>query len=271
MAACSTLTFQHLILDYYDHYGRHDLPWRLPDADGFDPYKVMVSELMLQQTQVSRVIPKFEQFVTVFPTVADLAAVQLGDVLKLWSGLGYNRRAQYLHRAAQIIVTDFSSVMPSTIEALRTLPGVGVNTAAAIAAYSYNQPVIFVETNIRSVYIHHFFAGANNVTDAEILAKVAATLDVTNPRCWYWALMDYGTYLKNTTGNAARRSASYSRQSVFAGSRRQMRGQVIKLLGQKPQSLTQLRTVLADERLTEVLQSLVAEGLINQEADNYHL
>lgn len=169
--------FQETVWEYYRRHGRHDLLWRQPEADGrFDPYKILVSEIMLQQTQVPRVLPKFVEFLTRFPTVQALAAAPLGDVLAAWNGLGYNRRAKFLWQAAQKVVNDFDGVFPSTSEALVTLPGVGANTAGAILAYAFNQPAVFLETNVRTVFIHHFFKDSDLVTDAQLLELVKASL-----------------------------------------------------------------------------------------------
>ena len=222
---------------------------------------------MLQQTQVTRVIPKYRSFLLLFPTVESLARAPLGAVLSAWSGLGYNRRARFLHQAAQIIMNDFDGRIPGSVPVLIKLPGVGTNTAGAIVAYAFNQPTIFIETNIRSVFIHHFFSADQIINDRQILELVAATLPASDVRVWYWALMDYGSYLKQTTGNAARRSTSYNRQSAFAGSRRQLRGQTIKLLTERSYSVSELSELMNDERLPEVLQALEAEGLIHRRDD----
>lgn len=262
MATPTVAAFQHTVLDYYQHHGRHDLPWRQPDFTGFDPYKIMVSELMLQQTQVSRVLPKYNSFLAAFPTVAGLASAPLGAVLTAWSGLGYNRRAKFLQQAAQLIMTDFQGQFPSTSAELIRLPGVGLNTAGAILAYAFDQPVIFIETNIRSVFIYHFFTDSEQVSDSQILDLVKKTLPPSSPQIWYWALMDYGSHLKQTTGNATRRSASYSRQSKFAGSHRQLRGRVIRLLTERPYSQKELAVKIADDRLPNVLQDLLSEKMI---------
>lgn len=158
---------QETVWKYYHQHGRHDLPWRLPEPDGsFDPYKILVSEIMLQQTQVPRVLPKFTEFLTKFPTGQELAEASLGEVLAAWSGLGYNRRAKFLWQAAQKVVRDFGGELPHTFEALESLPGIGKNTAGAVAAYAYNQPAIFLETNIRTIFIHHFFRDADLVPDS---------------------------------------------------------------------------------------------------------
>ncbi len=236
------------------------MPWRHPDVGGaFDAYKILVSEIMLQQTQVSRVTPKYLSFIEQFPTVTTLARAPLAEVLKAWSGLGYNRRAQYLHQAAQMT----GKQLPATLTGLVALPGIGPNTAAAIMNYAYNQPIPFVETNIRTVYIHHYFSDYKEpVSDKKLLPLVAETIDQEHPREWFWALMDYGAHLKETVGNLNRQSAHYTRQSAFEGSRRQIRGQVIKLLNQAPHAQADLARQIPDERLDSVLSDLLREGLI---------
>jgi A/G-specific adenine glycosylase len=263
--------FQQTVWDYYRAQGRRDLPWRQPEADGtLDPYKVLVSELMLQQTQVPRVIPKFEQFIRQFPSFESLAAAPLRAVLQAWSGLGYNRRAKFLWQTAREVVAVHNGQLPHTSAELITLPGIGPNTAGALLVYAFNQPVVFIETNIRTVFIHHFFAGQQDVHDRDIADLVARTLP-DNAREWYWALMDYGTYLKQTVGNLNVLSKHYTKQSAFHGSRRQIRGQVLKLLGQKRQSKRALAGVIADERLAGVLDDLLHEGLVRQAGAYYKL
>ena len=264
--------FQVSLHDYYAAHGRHDLPWRLPAPNGsFNPYKIMVSELMLQQTQVARVIQKYHEFLSRFPDVTSLAAASLGDVLSSWSGLGYHRRAKFIWQAAQAIVSQHNGAVPTNQTDLVALPGIGPNTAGAILAYSFNRPVVFIETNIRSVYIHHFFKDKQTVKDSELIPLITATLDRTEPRQFYWMLMDYGSHLKKTVGNSARRSHHYTRQSPFAGSRRQIRGAIIRSLTLRPQSQAELATKLVDARLPAVLQELVSEGMIEQQGDRYRL
>ncbi len=263
--------FQTLVWDFYNQRGRHDLPWRLLPADGSAAYQIMVSELMLQQTQVSRVIPKYQQFLTTFPSVRNLAGAPLGEVLRVWSGLGYNRRAKFLWQAAGQIVQDYQGELPASADELKKLPGLGANTAGAILAYAYNQPDIFVETNIRTVFIHHFFNDKTGIVDKTILKLVTETLDHEHPREWYWALMDYGAYLKQTVGNPSRQSKSCARQSKFAGSRRQIRGQVIRLLGDQPYSITDLQAQIPDPCLDEVIKELLAEELIHHRGHRYEL
>ncbi|HEY5668194.1 MAG TPA: hypothetical protein VIR03_03445 [Candidatus Saccharimonadales bacterium] len=263
--------FQERVWEYYRRAGRHDLPWRQPESDGtYGPYKIVVSEFMLQQTQVVRVLPKFVAFTEAYPNWEALASASLADVLRQWSGLGYNRRAKYIHLAAQQIVLVHQGSLPKQIPELVALPGIGPNTAGAIMAYAYNRPVAFIETNIRTVFIHHFFADSQAVHDRDVLPLIRACLPL-DVRSWYWALMDYGTYLKRTVGNANRRSISYTKQSRFEGSRRQIRGMVLKLLAGGPHTLEQLTQVVADDRMASVLADLVAEGFVCQAGSYYQL
>lgn len=250
--------------EFYRTGARSDLPWRQPEADGsFDPYKILVSELMLQQTQVPRVVPKFAAFVQRFPTTQRLAEAPLGEVLRAWQGLGYNRRAKFLWQAARTIMEDFEGQLPQTAAELIRLPGVGANTAGAILAYAFNQPAVFVETNVRTVCIYHCFRDESAVSDAQVQeAMRAAVAHEPDPRDWYWAIMDYGTYLKQTIGNAARLSASYARQSAFAGSRRQLRGQVLRSLVEEPRTIAAMSLDANDPRLPDVIATLIDEGLI---------
>lgn len=264
--------FQETVWNYYHDHGRHDLPWRLPEASGrFDTYKIMLSEVMLQQTQAGRVIPKYQEFLHAFPTVTALAAADLGNVLRVWSGLGYNRRAKFLHQATKRILEEYGGVVPEEAALLTALPGIGPNTAGAILAYAFNRPVAFIETNIRTVFIHCFFEDRTNVPDTQVRDLVERTLDSEHPREWYWALMDYGNHLKRTTGNASRQSRHYSVQSAFQGSRRQVRGQVLRLLQAGSLSLAQLRKIVDDERLPSILEDLVAEQMISRKSGRYCL
>lgn len=262
--------FKELIKRFYREKGR-DLPWRHPDSSGFDPYKILVSEIMLQQTQVSRVIDKYHTFLEIFPTVATLGTADLGDVLRVWNGLGYNRRAKYLWQAAGMVSGDFQGVFPTDVSELTKLPGVGTNTAGAICVYAYNQPELFIETNVRTVYIHHFFEDAAVVADAEITPLLAATLDRTNPREFYWGLMDYGSHLKKEVGNATRRSKHFTIQSTFEGSRRQIRGAVLRYLKERACTSNQLHQYISDQRLDSVLDDLVHEGLVIKTGRTYRL
>lgn len=255
--------FQETVWNYYHAHGRN-LPWR---HEPFDPYHILVSEIMLQQTQVSRVIPKYTEFLTLFPTLGASAQAPLADVIKAWSGLGYNRRAKYLHDAS----SQLRDKITWTMDDLTACKGIGFNTAAAVITYAYNQPIAFIETNIRTVYISHFFEGSDDVHDKEILERVAATLDTEHAREFMWALMDYGSYLKAGSGNASRRSKHYAKQSAFHGSKRQIRGQVLRLLGSGSFAAVQLARSIEDERLAVVLGDLEKEGLINRQGNTYFL
>lgn len=232
------------------------MPWRqYPTL-----YNVVVSEMMLQQTQVSRVIPKFVAFVGRFPDFNTLAQASQARVLESWQGLGYNRRAKFLHETAQQIVNGASTVSQSD---LASLPGIGLNTAGAILNYAYNIPTAFIETNIRTVYFHHFFHDFDTVTDRQILALVDATMDKDNPREWFWALMDYGADLKRQGYAHNTKSRYYKKQSKFDGSLRQMRGEIVRRLtqGQSVSEITQL--LRHDTRFEVAMQGLHKDGLLN--------
>lgn len=255
--------FQKRVLDYYRSNAR-DLPWRRTS----DPYHVLVSEIMLQQTQVDRVIPKYEAFIARFPDVAALASVSLKDVLTLWQGLGYNRRAQNLHKCARIIADEHGGRMPESREGMQALPGIGAYTAAAVSVFAYNQPCVFIETNIRAVYIHIFFTGCESVSDKQLEPVIAATLYKRNPRRWYNALMDYGVHIKKQHGNPARKSRHHTVQSRFEGSDRQIRGMIIKILGTvETMSTDKLvrETGKEPERVRLIVGQLVSEGLVKRQ------
>jgi A/G-specific adenine glycosylase len=270
LSAQQVANFRERLWEYYAIHGRGDLPWRQAETDGsFDPYKILVSELMLQQTQVQRVIPKYHAFLEQFANTRVLAAAGLGDVLRVWQGLGYSRRAKFLWQAAKTVGTV--NHFPNTLESLVALPGVGKNTAGAMMAYAYDQPVLYIETNIRTVYIYHFFGGRDAVDDKEILELLGQTLEQETPREFYWALMDYGSHLKTTVGNLSRASKHFTKQSAFDGSRRQVRGQVLRLLGDEAQKFDQLAIQIPDDRLESVLVELVSEGMVRMASGTYTL
>lgn len=261
--------FQSFLKQWYLLYGRHDLPWR----HDLSPYAILVSELMLQQTQVDRVRPKFLQFMQQFPDVETLSRAKVSDVLIAWQGLGYNRRAKYLWQTARV-VTDNGGVFPKTEAGLQRLPGVGPYTAGAIAAFSYNIPVILIETNVRTVFLYHFFPQQTDVSDTEILPLIKASLDEKNPREWYWALMDYGSHLKKTFPNPNRRSRQYTKQSTFVGSKRQVRGEFLRLLAATHSlSHAQLQAKMTSnpDHFSAALESLLKEGLVIKKNGNYQL
>lgn len=279
------VTFNRALTEYYYQSGRHDMLWRQPGAGShYDPYKILVSEMMLQQTQVDRVTAKYTGFLHEFPTVSDLAAARLSEVLKVWNGLGYNRRAKYIWQAARIVVDDYEGEFPETVSELIRIPGIGPNTAGAIVAYAYNQPAIFVETNIRTVIIHHFFKDKSDVTDKEIKSVLAMLLiepwdkdkqgmhgAVLEPRQFYYAMMDYGSYLKKSVGNLSRASKHYTKQSKFKGSLRQLRGQIIRTLTDGPLSEKALQEDISDERLDDALDALEREGMISRHGGRVRL
>lgn len=218
--------FVAFCLRWQQLHGRHDLPWRKT----IDPYAILVSELMLQQTQVARVIPKFQQFMMVFPSLQQLSTASLVDVLVLWQGLGYNRRARYLWQLAVQLVATHQHTLPKSQSELESLPGIGPYTAAAVMAFAYNQPTLVLETNVRAVLLYHFFPKQDQVADAQLRPILEACLPLVEPRIWYAALMDYGSYLKSVLPNPSRKSKHHTFQSRFAGSVRQVRGEIIKVL-----------------------------------------
>jgi len=259
--------FRRKVLSHYARHGR-DLPWR----KRVTPYRVLVSEIMLQQTQVDRVIEKYREFLAALPDFPSLAQTPTAKLLKLWSGMGYNRRALSLKKLAQVVVTEHAGRLPSEPDVLIKLPGIGPYTAGAIAAFAFNKPVIFMDTNIRRVYIHEFFHDRNNIHDDELLPLVRQTLPAKDARTWYNALMDYGTILKKEHGNPNKRSAHYTRQSPFENSNRQVRGAILKaLVAGKPLSAARVvqKTGMQAERVTKNLAVLEKEGFIKKKGRSY--
>lgn len=260
--------FQQLIWEFYRESGRGSLPWR----NTTDSYEILVSEIMLQQTQADRVIPKFLSFIKEFPTVEALAGAPQDAVLREWKGLGYNRRALNLIRAAKIIAREHGGSVPKDTELLMSLPGIGPYTAAAIRAFAFNEPAVVIETNIRTVFIKHFFSEANRkVHDKELLPLIEETMDRENPREWYSALMDYGSYIKKTEGNFSRLSKSYARQSSFKGSNRENRSHILELLLERPLSGSEILAKVRDERTQSNLEKLAEEGFIVRDEEMYRL
>lgn len=252
--------FKKQVWDFYKE-NKRDFPWRNTTY----PYEILVSEIMLQQTQTSRVIEKYTSFTAKFPSLKDLAAASQADVLKEWQGLGYNRRGLYLKKTAEIIVNQYNTIFPRTQEELVLLPGIGINTAGSILAFAFNTPVVFIETNIRRVFIHEFFENQTNVDDKQILKLVEETLDYQNPREWYYALMDYGNYLAKNTVNPNRKSKHYVIQSKFDGSLRQTRGRILKLLLEKNYDIKLLTAEFKNsEHVSNALEQLIREGFIEK-------
>ena len=259
--------FRDLILSHYRAHGR-DLPWRRTT----DPYRILVSEIMLQQTQVERVAVKYREFLEQFPDFESLARAPRSEVLLAWQGMGYNRRAIALQTTAGRVVGEYGGRLPADPDTLATFPGIGKATAAAIVAYAFNMPVVYIETNIRRIFIHFFFQDREDVRDDEILPLVEQSLPRENPREWYSALMDYGTVLKKRTANPNRRSASYTRQSRFEGSDRQIRGRVLALVLEEG-TVTEEQVVLlvCEEpgRVRRILGDLAREGFVAENEGTY--
>ncbi len=252
--------FKQTIYQYYAEH-RREMPWRVSR----NPYHILVSEIMLQQTQVGRVLAKYEEFTSRFPDFDSVSKARLQEILGVWQGLGYNRRAIALQKICRLVVTEYGGVLPSFAETLQTFPGIGPATAGAICAFAFNQPTVFIETNIRRVFIHFFFPNKNGVKDKEILPLVEGTLDTRSPRTWYHALMDYGAMLKKEEHNPNRRSAHYNRQAPFQGSNREIRGLILKTLLDKPE-LTEgelIRSVgKSPKRVQPIITQLVREGFL---------
>lgn len=258
----SIKNFQTTVLNYYQNH-RRIFPWRQTK----DPYKILVSEVMLQQTQAPRVIEKYQSFIQRFPNITALAKASTTAVLKEWQGLGYNRRGLALKQLAEIVIQKYHGKLPKNYDELISLPGVGPATAGDLLAFVWNKPAIVIETNIRAVFIHHFFKDQTNISDQAILPLIKKTLDITNPRRWYWALMDYGAFLKKAYPNPSRRSRHYTRQSPFQGSNRELRSKILKyVLTYKKQPADYIaKSLNADiAHVEKNLRTMVKEGLLKQ-------
>ena len=262
-------SFQKDIMTHWRIHGRHSLPWRHTDA-----YGVLVSEIMLQQTQVDRVMPYFTRWMKKFPTPQKLAKAPLADVLKEWSGLGYNRRAKLLRECAKEIVEKHGGKVPKDFAALVALPAIGPYTAGAIRAFAYDEKEVFIETNIRAALIHHFFPKSKKVDDKKItpILKVCL-LHVKSAREWYSALMDYGSHIKKTNPNPSRRSKHHTRQTRFEGSLRQFRGIILRRLLDGPLKESSLLDVEVEHSyfMEQDLRDLESEGLILKNRNRWSL
>ena len=259
--------FQKTIWNYYKQHGR-SFPWR----DTRNPYHILISEFMLQQTQVERVLPKYEQFISVFPDIHHLSHAPLRKVLAVWKGLGYNRRVLHLKCCSQKIVDEYSGSIPQSIDHLIKLPGIGRATASAIVTFAFNKPSVFIETNIRRVYIYFFFRDRERIHDREILPLIEETMKLRNPRQWYYALMDYGSMLKKKSRNPNRKSLHYQKQPSFEGSVRQIRGIILKeLLEEEQLSRSSLikRVERDPETVKGILMQMQQEGLVRRRGSKY--
>jgi A/G-specific adenine glycosylase len=255
-------SLREIVWDYYHDHGR-DLPWRHDPT----PYQVVISEIMLQQTQVTRVLERYARWLQRFPNFEALAAATVADVIDEWQGMGYNRRGLWLRQIAQTIVSEYDGRLPSEPALLQRLPGIGPNTAGSIAAFAFNAPVVFIETNIRRVFLHELFGDEVGVDDKQLMPLIAEALDHENPREWYYALMDYGAYLAKAVPNPNRRSKHHTVQSKFEGSRRQLRGEILRQLLDRPRGLTEFE--IEDARLPSTLDALVNEGFVVLRGDDY--
>jgi A/G-specific adenine glycosylase len=227
---------------------------------------------MLQQTQTNRVDEKFQQFIKKYPNFNSLANATTEELLEVWHGLGYNRRALALRNIAQLVVNNYNGILPTDIELLKTFPQIGPNTASSIIAFAFNIPAYFVETNIRRVFIYFFFCGRKSVDDNELLPIIKKTMDITNVRIWYYALMDYGVMLKKKHPELNKRSSHYRKQSNFKGSTREVRGKILELLiNYKSLSESDLRNFFqkSSEDISKVLEALMKEDFIKK-GDGYY-
>jgi len=252
--------FQKFVLRYFKKSGRA-FPWRATR----DPYKILVSEVMLQQTQTERVVVKYEEFLNIFPTWEALRQATPAEVVKVWMGLGYYRRAFNLHKAAQCVWNEYGGVPPETAEGLKNLPGVGPYTAAAVAAFAFGEPAPMIETNIRAVYLYTFYPQVCEVSDKEILRKVEETLYRRDPRSWFYALMDLGVELKKHTKGINQRSKHHVKQSKFEGSQRQVRAAVLRVVAEAASiRLADIPRKISyePEKIEAAIKALQAEGLI---------
>jgi A/G-specific adenine glycosylase len=271
------------ILGWYAEHGR-SLPWR----ETSDPYHVLVSELMLQQTQVDRVLPKYQTFLEKFPSTSALAAAPLSDVLVLWSGLGYNRRAKYLWEAVRVI--EDCREFPSEVEDLLHLPGVGPYTARAVAVFAFNKDEVLLETNTRRIY-QLLFTG-DDQREPELMALGHRLLPLGRSRDWHHALMDLGSAAARFRSAKAQQAYLVEtfpmlsdlelpkfqadqvvrpRQSEFEGSKRQVRGAVLRELSSGPVSEEDLRAAILDDRLGGALEDLEREGFITRDGEQVRL
>ncbi|MDP2630086.1 MAG: A/G-specific adenine glycosylase [Candidatus Uhrbacteria bacterium] len=279
--------FQRTILNWFKKNGRHDLPWRPPALkarrdDTYDPYRVLVSEVMLQQTQVDRVKEKYMEFLRHFATPKKLSEASPAEVLAVWKGLGYNRRALYLKRAAEKIVIDYKGRFPRDVSEIEKLPGVGHYTARAVAVFAFNQPQAFIETNIRRVFIHFFFAGKSGIADSQLFPLIEKAFYYENPRLWYSALMDYGALALSGIPNPNRQSRHYTKQSRFEGSRRYARAKILDFL-LKNKAATEhvmrqyfltdphLELYSSDSEIKSILADLSKEGFLAKKSRGWSL
>ncbi len=246
--------FQEKILDWY-HENQRELPWRKTR----DPYRILISEVMSQQTQLSRVIPKYEAWIEEFPTIQDLAKAKVSEVLHYWSGLGYNRRALHLKRTAEIIVEKYNGTFSQNEKELLSLPGIGQYTARAVLCFAFNQQIAVVDTNVRKVILTQF-----SVPEKDIPQIAESLLPHGKAYEWNQALMDYAAAVLK------KEKIPHPLQSTFVGSHRYYRGQILKQLLQKKKIEVKDIGLLVKkdfkesekEWLDKLLNELMREGFI---------
>ena len=269
---CGITAFQSQLLKWYKKNKRDNLPWRFTDKHPVGAYEILISEIMLQQTQVPRVLDKFPKFFSAFPTVARLAKAPLDTVLKEWQGMGYNRRALYLKKCAAYCMEHFDGHIPADVPLLKTLPGIGPYTAGAVACFAFNTQVVFLDTNIRKFFIHYFFPrharSKEKISDAEIFPLAERLLYKKNPRVWNYALMDYGALDLSRKPDLLARTKNYHKQSPFLGSNRFFRSQIVQyLLTHQNASFNELQKT-SPRDIAPILASLCREGLIHQKSQH---
>lgn len=262
--------FSSFILSFYEKHGRV-FAWRQTS----DPYRIHLSEVMLQQTQTSRVQPKYELFLSLWPTFKELSEATLEELLFNWKGLGYNRRALNLRKSARL-TEQWGWTIPNDPKAIASLPGVGKATSAALLAFCYQERSIYLETNIRRVLLTCFFHECEGVKDKELEALLGELASLQSDiKSWYYALMDYGVLLKHLLPNANTRSAHYTKQGTFEQSNRQIRGALIHLLsdtgGKDERALHSILNAFEPERITYCLKQLQREGFVQERQGVYRI
>lgn len=251
--------FIQTVLKFYNEEGRHTLLWR----KRISSYKILVSEIMLQQTQVERVTPKFKDWMRTYPTLESLGKASLQDILIMWQGLGYQRRAKALYQIAQTYTK-----LPKSFEDLLLLPGVGSYTASAICAFAYNRfSYPMLETNIRTALIHYYHQSKEKIEDkilSEDLLRISShpLVQKVGARTWYYALMDYGAYLKSKNISHNKKSAHYTKQTKYKGSFRELRAKILF-------AITHKEKLPRDERNIKALEALLKEGYITKQKNTY--
>jgi A/G-specific adenine glycosylase len=264
--------FQQFILNWYSNKARR-LPWRMT----LDPYSILVSEIMLQQTQVTRVIPKYCEFLSKFPSLDSLSFAPRSTIFQIWQGLGYWKRALNLQATCLQIYNDYNGQFPTKQSILEGMPGIGPYTSAAVTCFAFNRPVVFIDTNIRKVYRHFFFAGNPDVSD-EILFPIARkALWHEDPRSWHYALFDYGSIvLRKKSGKI---SGNFSKTVPYKGSVRQLRSKIIHLILNSPnqlisrivlhQILDKMKSHYIDGAPQKAITSLIKDAIIKDIEGNY--